>query len=86
MTTIVNIMVTTRSGKSTHVYRYPKCKRHPKGGVKCATCFRAGKTEDELKAYEEYCRKHRLAFPTRSTGGKAPRKQLASMNPAKDES
>ena len=84
--TIEYIMVTTRSGKSTHVYRYPKCDRHPKGGVKCATCFRAGKTEDELKAYEEYCRKHRLAFPRRSTGGKAPRKQLTSINSATDES
>ena len=73
-------MVTTRSGKCTQEYRYPRCTRHPNGGVKCGTCFRAGKTEKELKSYEEHCRVKRLPFPTRSIGGKAPQKRLAHVN------
>jgi hypothetical protein len=72
-------MVTTRNGKCTDEYRYPSCSRHPKGGVKCATCFRAGKTEQELMTIEELCKKKRTPYPQRSTGGKAPRKQLQEV-------
>lgn len=69
-------MVTTRTGKSTEEYRHRKCSRHPRGGVKCATCFRAGKTERELIALEKHCQTKKLSYPCRSTGGgKAPRKQ-----------
>ena len=48
-------MVTTRTGKSTEEYRHQKRSRHPRGGVKCATCFRAEKTERELIALEKHC-------------------------------
>ncbi len=66
----------TRNEPSTKEYRYPPCKRHPRGGVKCATCFRANKTEAELSKYIQECHKRRMPYPRKSTGGKAPRKHL----------
>eukprot|EP00978_Attheya_sp_CCMP212_P000256 scaffold484_cov34-Attheya_sp.AAC.4 len=65
-------MVTTRTGKSTDEYRHQECSRHPRGGVKCAGCFRAGKTERELIALEEHCQRKNLAYPIQSTRRMAP--------------
>ena len=69
-------MVTTRSGKSTEDRRYPKCKRHPNGGVKCSACVYAGKTQKEVEEWEEYCRSKKIPFTRRSSGGKAPMKAI----------
>ena len=66
----------TKNRPSTKEYRYPSCKRHPRGGVKCATCFRANKTEAELSKIMQKCQEKRMPYPRKSTGGKAPRKRL----------
>ena len=74
-TTSSSSSANSSSSSSSSVYRYPKCERHPRGGVMCATCVMAGHTEESYKAYyEKY--KYTRALPRRSSGGKAPRKRL----------
>uniref|UniRef100_A0A7S4RVB2 Uncharacterized protein n=1 Tax=Ditylum brightwellii TaxID=49249 RepID=A0A7S4RVB2_9STRA len=45
------------------LWRYPKCDRHPKGGVKCATCMRAGHTEASWEKATTKMIERRLAVP-----------------------
>ena len=35
----------------TKSFRYPRCSRHPRGGVKCVACMRAGHTKASWKRY-----------------------------------
>jgi hypothetical protein len=56
-------------------YVHPKCTKHPRGGVMCATCYRAGKTDEQIRAYQAANPRH--AHPRMSSGGKAPRQMLA---------
>ena len=77
-------MVKTRSGKVTGkvvttkkstIWRYPKCKKHPKGGVMCATCSRAGQTKAGYEAYFNKNKfRHAMVRPTRRHGAPPPRK------------
>lgn len=75
----VILMVTTRSGKLTNAKtqrRYPKCRRHANGGVKCVACFRAGKTEEELEKLIGSCRSKKLSIPRPLTRVAHPKKKL----------
>ena len=57
-------------------WRFPKCTRHPNGGVMCATCFKAGMTRAELKVQQS--RAHigrRGPVPVRPRGRRAPPRQ-----------
>ena len=89
-------MVKLRSGKTyksnivckkkkkatgSKTFRYPKCEKHPRGGVMCAACVRAGHTKQSYQAYYDKYSKSR-PMPRKSTGGKAPRKQLTSFSHA----
>ena len=75
-------MVKTRSGKVTGkvttkrstIWRYPKCKKHPKGGVMCATCSRAGQTKAGYEAYFNKNKRRAMVRPTRTHGAPPPRK------------
>ena len=76
-----NTTVSNSSSSSNKPYRYPNCERHPKGGVMCAACVRAGHTKESYQAYYDKYSKSR-PMPRKSTGGKAPRKQLARFSHA----
>ena len=83
-------MVKTRSGLTTQpskkesglstkqkkeTWRYPRCKRHPRGGVMCASCARAGFTKE---GYEQHFKqnkgRHALPRPAVRTGAPPTRK------------
>jgi hypothetical protein len=56
----------------TAAYRFPKCARHPRGGVMCAACAMAGFTREE---YEAYARSNpRRALPRPLERKRAPPK------------
>ena len=70
----------TKPTKQVSERRFPPCRRHPKGGGKCAACVMAGHTR---QSYIDMCNRNpRLGYPRLSVGGMAPRKTAPRELPA----